>query len=583
MLGHLFYSKKHFQQIVIFSFYDYPYYHLHDNFNDMKIITKSIVLTGLLVSAAVSPAFAFKAAKSKHGEINLKVLGTYRTGIFDDSAAEINAYDPRSKRVFVTNAEENTLDVINIRRPWAPQKVLTIDLEPYGAGPNSVAVKNGIVAVAVENEVKQDPGQVVFFDAYGKFLNKVTVGALPDMLTFCDHGEKVLVANEGEPDDDYIVDPEGSISVIELPANIYLLNQSHVSNINFQAFNAPASIDPKIRIFGPNASVAQDLEPEYITVDAACNKAYVAMQENNAMAIIDIQAKTVVDLIGLGFKNHNVIQNALDASNRDDAIRIKKWPVYGMYQPDALASYQYQGNTYIVSADEGDARDYDGFSEEDRVKDLTLNTERFPNAAELQDDENLGRLKITTVNGIKQMEGDAVEDGEPEYEKLFSFGGRSFSIWDENVNLIYNSGSDFERITADVLPDDFNSTNDENESFDNRSDDKGPEPEALALGEIYGETYAFIGLERVGGIMVYNITNPVSPYFVQYINNRDFSGYPEADTAGDLGPEGISFISAEQSPINMPLLVVSNEVSGSTTVYKISKAVGFLNYLFSRF
>ena len=140
-------------------------------------------------------------------------------------------------------------------------------------------------------------------------------------------------------------------------------------------------------------------------------------------------------------------------------------------------------------------------------------------------------------------------------------------------HLVFDSGSDFEQYTAELIPDDFNSTNDENNSFDNRSDDKGPEPEGVAIGHIGNRIYAFIGFERVGGIIVYDVTEPSQPTFVQYTNNRDFSGNAEQGTAGDLGPEGILFISAANSPTGTPLLVTGNEVSGTTTIFSVTERV----------
>ncbi len=312
-------------------------------------------------------------------------------------------------------------------------------------------------------------------------------------------------------------------------------------------------------MFGPNATVAQDLEPEYITTPNN-RYAYVTLQENNAIAKIDIFRAKVTDLYALGTQNHNVVP--LDARNRDGAINLQNWPVQGFYQPDAIASYRNFGNTYLVTANEGDARDYDAFSEEVRVKDLILDPVAFPNASNLQADENIGRLRVTNANGDIDKDGD--------YDELYSYGSRSFSIWTPNGQLIYDSASDFEEITANLIPEEFNSTNDENDSFDNRSDDKGPEPEAVTIGRIKNKTFAFIGLEHVGGIMVYDITNPFQVKFIQYVNNRDFDGDAETGTAGDLGPEGIVFINKFDSPTRKPLLAVTNEVSGSTTLYEIN-------------
>ena len=152
--------------------------------------------------------------------------------------------------------------------------------------------------------------------------------------------------------------------------------------------------------------------------------------------------------------------------------------------------------------------------------------------------------------------------------KGFSLSARSFSIWTERGEQVYGSGDDFEQITAQAYPSFFNASN-TNNTFDDRSDNKGPEPEGVTVGKAYGRNYAFIGLERIGGVMVYEVTNPRAPEFIQYINNRNFLAPTNSPAAGDLGPEGLHFISDEDSPTGTPLLVVANEISGTTTVYEV--------------
>ena len=513
----------------------------------LALLLLAIILGGVSTTIASNP-------------IELEVIGTYESGIFDEGGAEIVVFDKDSQQLFVINSDDATVDILNISDPTQPTFVKAIDATLYGGGANSVAVHKGVVAVAIEAETATDPGFVVFFDADGNYLNQVTVGSLPDMVTFTPNGKYVLVANEGEPNDDYTIDPEGSVSIIDVRGDISQLSQQDVRTAGFTQFNN-AKLDYSVRIFGPNATVAQDLEPEYIAVDPNSRYAYVAMQENNAAAMIDIRNARVLGIKGLGVKVHMLQGNGLDASDKDDEINIANWPVFGMYMPDGIAAYKHRGRTYIVTANEGDSRDYDGYSEEARVEDLELNPHFYPNAAELQERENLGRLNITTANG------DFNNDGV--YEALFSYGTRSFSIFTSRGRLVYDSGDDFEQIVAAEQPEYFNSNNDDNDSFESRSDNKGPEPEGVAVGKVNGRTYAFIGLERQGGIMVYDITKPHRSTFVQYINNRDFSGDPESGTAGDLGPEGITFISAKDSPTGAALLVVGNEVSGTTTIYSI--------------
>jgi hypothetical protein len=961
----------------------------------MKLLTLTLAAGGLL--AATTGGYALP------GQIQLTPLGSYASGKFDEGAAEIVAHDPQTQLLFVVNAQSAEVDVLSILNPGAPNKVGSIDMQPYGGVANSVAVRDGIIAVAMENSVKASPGKVVFFNRNLTFLAQVNVGALPDMVTFSPNGRYVLVANEGEPNSDYSIDPEGSISVIDLSGGVANLTQSKVLTAGFTSFS-PATIDPAIRIFGiNNPTVAQDLEPEYITISPDSKTAWVTLQENNALAIIDIPSATVTQLVPLGYKDYAAVSaaatlynfdpaqlpsigttlggqeitlggfsglafegidpvtgrykfaahtdrgpnaeptgilrpfllpqftpevvrfeldratgqltltqrlplkdsngnpltglpntslstnanqayndevpvdllanvlpldplgadlegivflpdgsfwmcdeyrpalyhfdatgklirrvvpvgtaaaagqpagtfgeehlpavlaqrrqnrgfegialdggriyafvqsplrnpvnasngalngnrnvrlvefnptnnatrqfiyvmdnlnlgggdnsradkigdaqslgngeflvverdddkvstdatatiekkiyqfnltgataltaaqstngigstgktvdqltvaemvangirpvekqlfadlnvagynqtekveglavidpytiavvndndfgvaqitinpdgtftrnyvpepiqlglitvrhNALDASDRDSRINIRPWPVKGLYMPDTIASYKVGSQMFLLTANEGDAREYitndvPVYVEAVRLgsSSVVLDTNKFPNAAVLKNNANLGRLNITSASGRNPITG--------VYEEIVAFGGRSFSIWDATGKLVFDSGDDFERLTAHFYPTNFNASNSNND-FDNRSDDKGPEPEGIVIGKVFGRDYAFIGLERVGGVVVYDISNPQAPIFVDYVNNRDFTKPVSLEVddeeisnpaAGDLGPEGLLFIKAEDSPNGKPLLVLGNEISGTTTVMEINKA-----------
>lgn len=910
---------------------------------------------------AISGLLAMNASAS---DLSLRRLGEYRTGAFGQGAAEIAAYDAASRRLFISNAVTNTIDILDLSSPVAPSLVSSVDLSPYGAGVNSVAADRGRIAVAVENADRTLPGKAVFFDANGGFQAAVQVGSLPDMLTFTPDGRFVLVANEGEPNGPYTVDPEGSISLITLPTDMRRLTQAQVKTADFRGFNA--SIPPQVRIFGPGATPAQDLEPEYIAVSPDSRTAWVTLQENNAVAELDLRTAQITAVYPLGSKdqsgrprltrhtlpapllgttaagdvlrvsgfsglffegwsgtqmvfvthsdrgpnaepldvnqdgvderpfplptfqpelvrfavdpkrgsvqilqrigltrtdgapltglpnvagqdglaladevpvdlrgqplpldpwgadlegvvrtpdghywmgdeyrpslyefdargrlvhryipigaeaagaggsevlpavynqrrvnrgfeavayadgkiyaflqspldNPDVADDAnskasrnvrivafdlatrrvageylyvleggssdkigdavalgrgrfllierdaatgtsakkavyridlnaatdlsgvgsaitgpggslesmdatalrtagiqpvrkelyldlvaagytfadkaeglalvdaetlavindndfglsgsfdpatgklipnpapqssilalirrepggLDASDRDGRINIRPWPVKGLYQPDTIAAYRVGGRVYWVTANEGDARDYAGFSEEVRVGSLTLDPTAFPNAAALKNDQTLNRLRVTKTLGNPDQDGD--------YDELYSFGGRSFSIWTSQGQRVYDSGDIMETEMAARFPEAFNSNNDANNSFDSRSDDKGPEPEGLAIGEVGGRQYVFVGLERIGGIMMFDITSPFDVAFAGYVNDRDFAGDPATDGAGDLGPEGVLFIPARDSPNGQALLVVTHEISGSTAIYQVSR------------
>ncbi|ENW88027.1 MULTISPECIES: choice-of-anchor I family protein [Acinetobacter] len=602
----------------------------------MKLKLKSLWVAMLAVGMAacnsdddqVSPA----PVDPTPNTIELSKIGAYQSGIFAESAAEIPAYDAASKRLFVVNAQAGVLDVLDLSQPNQPVKIAEIQVHDIaeGAEVNSVAVHNGIVAIAIQAAVKTDPGYVALYQA--KDLSKlahVQVGALPDMLTFSPDGQTLLVANEGEPSDDYQVDPEGSISVIQLSN----LTAPVVRTADFKAFNGQeAALRAQgVRIFGPNATAAQDFEPEYITVSQDGKTAWAALQENNALAKIDVVNAKVLAVYPLGFKDHGLDGNGMDVSDADGvdgtgSIKIQTWAnVRGLYMPDAIASFDVAGKTYIVTANEGDARAWGedtpeyfnndtskGFVEEWRVKHLVhadgfsrrlgddlpahlsqlakgaeLNPDNFGycgatagNAGDCRKDHLLGRLNITWTEGYqKNADGTPKlnERGNLVYDHLYSFGARSVSIWTENsaqngLELVWDSGDDFEQYIAEHHPESFNA-NHEEAGMDNRSDNKGPEPEGVTLGQIGSKTFAFIGLERAGGVMVYDVSTPSEPSFVQYLNSREMSASTEQielGQAGDLGPEGLVFIEAKDSPNGQPLLVVGNEVSGSTAVYQLN-------------
>lgn len=515
-------------------------------------------------------------ARARPEGLRLEFLGRYETGVFDEGAAEIVAYDAVSRRVFVVNASAATVDVLDIDDPSAPALIATIDaaaadpLRDLGAA-NSVAVASGVLAVAIEAEPKTDPGIVAFYATDTlELLGTAEVGALPDMLTFTPDGSKVLVANEGEPSDDYLIDPPGSISIITLPDDFS--SAPLVQTADFSAFDGEidALRGAKVRIFGPGATVAQDLEPEYVAISADGSTAWATLQENNAIARIDVESATVTDIFPLGAKNHALLGNELDPSDQDGRIALRNVPVFGMYMPDAIASYEVAGRTYLVTANEGDVREWGSFVDSVRLGSgaYVLDAARFPDAAELKLARNLGRLNVTPHLGD--------DDGDLDFDRIFAFGGRSFSIWDgETGELVYDSGNELELRTAQRLGPAFNSNNTANESGDSRSDDKGPEPEAVTVASIDGSVFAFVGMERVGGVIVYDVTLPETPRFVSYVNGRNFAVAFDGDVpaelalAGDLGPESVVFVPAEHSPIASPLLIVGNEVSGTTALYSV--------------
>lgn len=478
-----------------------------------------------------------------------------------EGIAEIVAYDPVSKRLFTISTGIDKVDIINFANPANPVSIKQIDMTAYGKGLTSVAVKNEIVAVTVTGlNNEQENGSVVFFTTDGVFLNKVTAGALPDMVTFTPNGNYVLTANEGQPNDSYSVDPEGSVSIINISGGIANLTQNNVNTLNFTAFNAQESAlrAAGVRKTKSSSTLSQDFEPEYITVATDSKKAWVTLQENNAIAEINLETSTVTSIKALGTKDYSLSSTGFDASDNNGGVVISSWPVKGYYMPDAIANYTIGTTTYLVTANEGDEKEYGGLTERTTVGAVTLDPAKFPNAAALQQSHNLGRFRISNLQGDTDSDGD--------YDELYAVGARSFSIWNAATGaLVYDSGSEFERIT-EKNPESatlFNSDNASN-AFKNRSRAKGPEPEGVTLAKIGTRTYAFITLERTGGIMVYDITDPNFVIFIDYANSRDLTTF-----AGDNGPEGIIYIDAATSPNAKPYVISANEMSGTLAIFEV--------------
>jgi len=570
------------------------------------------------------------ATETTTGTLQLSLVDSYFSGNdFATSSAEIVSYDSCSDQLYVVNAKDATIDVLSLaQNNSAPTKKSSINLAAaataagieIGAA-NSVSAKKGLVAVAIEAKVKQDAGLIALYRSDDlSLLATYSAGSLPDMITLSADGRYILSANEGEPSGDYKNDPQGSVTIVDLNKG-FSADKAVVQQVLFTDFNnggsRAAELPEGVRISGPaGTSVAQDLEPEYLTLNSDGSKAWVALQENNAMAIIDVANARVESIKALGEKSWNADSgNQLDASNKDNGPGefASYEQLAGLYMPDTIASFELNNEIYIVSANEGDGREYiyettqqacdtanhswDGKDysvggknedaqkyanetddcishiDEARGGDLfDIVADAHPLKAALDDNDQLKRLKL-----INDRESIAAGD------TLYAYGARSFSIWNSNAELVFDSGDDIAKRVFAVEPDNFNADNEVNltaETADNRSDDKGTEPEAIEVATINGRIFAFVGLERQGGIMVYDISNPQVPVFQSYLNNRDFTapvctavngdGECDNDTynsaAGDLGPESIDYFSRE----GKHFIAVGNEVSGTTSVYQLN-------------
>jgi len=495
--------------------------------------------------------------------INHEIMGS-----FNNQAAGTVSFDRSTKKLYSANAEKNAIDYWNYSNIYKPAYLGTINPSNFINEVSSVDANFGAVAVAGYSD-KYSPGRVLIYNENGQLQTQVIVGPKPVMLSFDRINSKLLVACEGEPTDDYSNDPRGMVAIIDINSTAAAITQSDVTLIDFTKLDT-TSFDPTIRIFGNNGqqSPSRDIEPQHISITSNGAKAFVSLQENNALAIIDLSTNSLDTVVGLGYKDFG--QSGLDASDVAAGINIRTYNhLLGMYQPDGLAALDQNGMTYLLSANQGKPRDYSAYSEAVRVNAIPLDAQDFGNTFALQRDSVLGRLFVSNTMGL----GNDVL-----YDSLFTFGGRSFSIWNDAGQLLWDSGDEFEQVLATAYPQNFNSSAIDNNTFKSQSDNQGPQPNCVATGEIDGSTYAFIGLEKMGGMMIYDISDINNPSFVQYELFRDFSSPANDQNKNDLGIGHIEFIDVFGSPENIPMVITSNEVSGTISTYIVGSQVSNPEY-----
>ena len=517
-----------------------------------RIVAALAIATAAPVTFA-APSFNYQWTYQHTGTAASKAQGS-----------EILSFDSLNSRLWVIGTDANIttpvgrsgIDVLSL----SGALVTSIDLQATG-GVNSVAVANGQAAVAITAPVKTNAGVVKFYDTTS-FANQatVTVGANPDSVTYTPDGSKLLVANEGEPIN-YTsgTDPVGSVSIIKA-------SDFSVSTAGFSSFNSQAAAlkAAGVRLNGPGASVAQDLEPEYIAVSKDGKTAAVTLQEANSVAFVDIDTATVTSVKALGLKDHSLAGNGLDVSDRDGTGnnilngQIQNWKVKGVYMPDGIGSFTQGGQQFYVTANEGDSRD-DWQAGLDEVRVGSANIDSALNTALVAahgSDYKTNNDKLNRLTVLKT--GDT--DGDGDLDELQVLGARSFSILDANGTMLFDSGDKIEQIIkANYMPSTSCTLATANCLWDDtRSDNKGPEPESAVVGQVGSDTLLFLGLERSNAIMVWNLNDRTAPSFVEMLFHN-----------GDVGPEGLSFFTDG----GYGYLAVSSEVSGSTSLYRTAAPV----------
>ena len=546
-----------------------------------KMRKASALMLAAMMTVTVLPARAAFADTSAAAQgfdngkgVNLTKIGSYVSGFSnkDGGVAEIVAYDKDNNNAWVVNGATGKLDILSMGNVTGARSdamtATSIDISGKAAQAESsftygdmtsvaVSTKDDLVAVALQDKSYDKRGYIAFLRKNGDFLGMVPAGFQPDMVTFTPDGNTVLAANEGEPRNGIgsgITDPKGSVSVIRVNHENPAASRSE--DADFTAFDSKRDELVKQNIIlSKGTAPSADLEPEYIA--ASNTKAYVTLQEANAIAVLDISGGSYDGVYSMGFKDLGAESNAIDVLE-DDKYEAAVYPdAVGAYMPDGIAAWESGGQQYIATANEGDAREWGDYANE-------------------------GKVSITSADGTEAKKVRAIKadgtDGLPE-GKTVLFGGRSFSIYkveDSGLKQVYDSGNEFEKKTAETLASYFNCSNDDN-LIDSRSRKKGPEAENVTVGTVNGKIYAFIGLERIGGIMVYDVTDPEKAQYSNYINSRDFSEDPAKlgegveSLKGDVAPEGLAFVSASDSPSKTPILLSAFEVSGTVAAYAVGE------------
>jgi len=295
-----------------------------------------------------------------------------------------------------------------------------------------------------------------------------------------------------------------------------------------------SSPDQGLRIFGPGATAAQDLEPEYIAVSGDGQRAWVTLQENNGLAFLRLDGVPRVEsVVGLGWQDYGLPGHEADFDDEDSGYAAASHPgIRGLFQPDGVAWVDQGEKEYLLLANEGDVRDTDLYPSYDEAAGASwFDLSGWPLAG-----ADIRNLKVSLhpfTAGTEPAQGTAAS-------VLYSFGGRSWSVRDAaNGALVWDSGSDLDARAAAAGV------------FDNgRSDNKGSEPEGIVVGIDGTHRWAFVGLERASAVAVYEISDVTSPVYVTLLHQ-----------ASHVRPEGLHWVSAADSPTGQGLLAVGFETS----------------------
>ena len=513
----------------------------------------------LLTALVLTTSYAFHAQNLPFVKAHTLKVGGFNTG----ATGQIS-YDYTTNQLYSVNQEKLGFDIIDYTDIFKPNFIQTVDVSGFINNIRSIESANGFVFVAGDGSSPQLPGKLLIYTSNGVYRKQFTLGVTPDRMKFSPDNITLVIANEGIPDSSYTTDPAGSVNIINTSSGINFLTQADVKTVDFTLLDTTA-YDPLIHIYNnAGQSPSQDLEPEAIAISPDNKKAYVVLQENNALAIIDLFSASLDTIFGLGYFDFGVY--TLDASDVASQVNLASYPrLYGMHQPSDIEMFEDNGEYYLMTANQGAPRKYQGYDETVRVKNQPVDPSKFSNLQPLLQDTLLGRLNITSAFG--DMNGDGLHDS------LLFFGSRSFSILDSSGALNNSSADELALYISPFYDSIFNSSADNNASRKLRSDDMGTEPSAIAIGEVDGTRCYFIGLHQMGGIVIY-FGSGSNPGWESYNLDRNFSVPANDPMAGDLGPTDLEFVPANRTTLGIAQLFVANRVSGTISVYQIGMGIG---------
>ncbi len=538
----------------------------------------TLFTTSALITAGQLPALANEAT------VKVTEIASISSGDGEGSS-EIAAFHASSKRIFATNGVKNAIDIFDISDVANPKKVGSVSLTPYGNDVTSVAAgRDVVVAVVPVTETfsasgvpTTSNGKMVVFDTNGKVLSSPDIlGVLPDSVTFAPNGTTALVAIEAQPvcakdnlataekenlDYTKASDPVGGVSVVDLsnPA------APVIRFAGFDQFTVEQMRAKGIALSSVVNNVSKDFEPEFVTATDN-NYAYVTIQEANAIGKLNIKSATFEE-ITRAFESR-VDKVARDTSDKDSGAGPRTYRnVVGASQPDAIAGFQWGAGHYFLTANEGDAREYTCLNDDLRAAALKVDTRRFPEWSTWLGTAALGRAKINPNIGDV--------DGDGDIDTIHLRGSNSMTMY-RNGLVIWDSGSLLDQIqtqafgVANINGSHSYSSDKSTMNYvgQDRSDDKGAEPEGVALGMVGDRRIAILGLERMTALAIFDITQPRMPVFQEWLQMLPTKATPAKDVKY-WSPEGIVFVPADKSPSGKALIITSYELSGSLSIHEI--------------